>query len=519
MQPLHTEQADLGFPSSANGTGAERVWNFGRKYSHRPLLSGIGRFCLPVSQADFLDRLKSLHKIRSLTPETLPLVQQVDRGIGLRLAAAKIHATELLDPKLHPHRPELGTIFDDEVRRLATLSTSNDCGASASNLGLAYAIWLYGQTDTAIVDAGGAFSIIHEVFRSLAQHNLLDRLDVISFCQRIFCHAKARGIIPHRLVLQLTTQPDLLEALLLAGKALKPDELSDFAQLVLDPNFLPYEIRPLEFLRKLLTCGAGREAIALLLNGYRASRIPVFEKSHPLHSFRLPGGISSSTLELLLESRDSKGFVAILERVAIPFGAKAGTCLSPTAQEFWWFSNAALERISASISRDELANLHLRLQKFLRQIHGLDLSDRRTLELFNSFAKEPQGLVKLLSSRKRENLAQKLESRDSREAWCLAKILKSIDTFSAAEISLLSTCLSSEYLFDTTGKLCNAKTFRDFQTYVDSDLNNLRCFFDFKHKLPVQGHVRRLVSFIHESITDPNNYHYTNLENKRTRAR
>ncbi|MDX1929309.1 MAG: hypothetical protein SFV81_22470 [Pirellulaceae bacterium] len=144
---------------------------FAKSHTAAPLLSFLGRFKLPQATEEIAAQLRALHRWRSSEANAAEQLELIDANIGRRLAADKLHATEVIELKLSPPNEKSAASFDRDAAAMASAVRHARDVEHASTLGLAIAIWFrtelnHRERDLQFVRQE-IYSQMHQVFRLL----------------------------------------------------------------------------------------------------------------------------------------------------------------------------------------------------------------------------------------------------------------------------------------------------------------------------------------------------------------
>ncbi|MDX1929308.1 MAG: hypothetical protein SFV81_22465 [Pirellulaceae bacterium] len=338
---------------------------------------------------------------------------------------------------------------------------------------------------------------------------------------------------PHpSMLLECLKLPGLVAALLqVAPKVEKVQVLLEFACFLIRQEDGYNSFSALSFLERLRNWSE-REAVVQKLAAMQfQSAEPIVNLPASFAAFRFPSGLSAEAVQAWTNAQNGEELLSRISKLTDPCKKTRIPYLSPDAQKLSYHAERTL-RSSTSRSDDlSLEEYQQRWANFLRAIAGIQLSRESVQSRFVSIVSNESRLKPLLRQSQRTKLIQKIAGDGSdRENWVLAKLLQAAGILSAEDYSMCSICLGSAYLYDIEGRFCNRKTFRDFATFIDRDIQNLRAFIDPTvaelavapgKSVPAErassGHVKRLMSFIRDFLIDPQNAHYTNFEVYRTK--
>lgn len=509
--------------------GLAALHAFAKTHTPAPLLSFIGRFKPAAVSDELAAQLRALHRVRSNHAAAAQQIAQIDDKIGTRLAADKLHATEVIELKLQPPNEKAAAAFDLEAKALATLVTHARDADNASALGLAFAIWLRAEANRGGRDLQcvrqEAFSQIHLVFKLLNEQKLLADRRVLAFCQSLL------NAIPPKFERQKTSMlieclqiPGFVALLMQAsGDIDEVQILRGFAGFLISQEASYNDFSSISFLKRLQAWSEREEIVRQLANLHLRSVEPVDKLAPSFAAFRFPAGLCSETVQAWSNVRSGKELLACIARLARPCQGTRIAYLSPHAQLLSHFADKTLSSFTLG-ETDQLSrtDYEKRWAVFLSRIAGIELAHEQVRSRFIAIVSNENRLKSLLRQSQRPKLIQKIAGDGSdRESWVLSKLLEAAGSLTPEDYSMCSICLGSSYLYDTEGRFCNRKTFRDFAAFIDRDIQNLRAFIDPKYAAKVEGesvgHVKRLLSYIRDFLIDPQNAHYTNFEVHRTK--
>ncbi len=534
------------------------VHAFAKKHTASSFLRFLCKFRPPTVEQDIASQLQTLHRVRVGHEHAAQQIETVDHRIAKRLATNKLHATELIELKLQPPSEKAAAHFDADAHSLATLVKHARDVEKASSLGLAFAIWFRTELNQRGCDSQlvrqESYSRIHQVFKALDAQGLLNNRPAVAFCQAALT---AKQPITQQTGATQTsaTQPSakqtgakqtsalrgesetLVECLKLdgfvewllraSGETKNVQLLLAFASFLIDQNHNYNGFAAVEFLKQLANFDEANDIIQKLSWMQRRSTEPVPDLPEVFATFRFPSGLSRETVELWNNSQRGNELLARIAKLLNPCAKTRIPYLSPDAQTLAYFADQTLHSHAADpagpaepVSNEDYTR---RWELFLKSIAGIELSRDGVRSRFIEIVSDPSLLKQLLRQSLRPKLIRKIADDGSdRECWVLSKLLEAAGKLTPEDYSMCSICLGSGYLFDTEGRFCNRKTFRDFAAFVDRDIQNLRAFIDPKLEAGLEGesggHVRRLMSFIRDFLIDPDNAHYTNFEVYRTKA-
>lgn len=502
------------------------VLAFAKSHTAAPFLSFIGRFKPAAVTEDIAAQLRALHRIRGTDDDAVRQIEFVDDTIGIRLSTDKLHATEVIDLKLNPPNEKAVANFDLEAKALATLVSHARDANNASALGLAFAVWFRTETHHSGRDAQfvrqEAYSQIHLVFKLLNEQNQLGNRQVFAFCQAALnTNSVDRQKTP--MLLACLQIPGFIALLLQASGDIDDIEIIlGFASFLISQEAGYNDFSAMAFLKRLRAWKEQDEIVRQLAKMHLRSVEPVSNLARIFEGFRFPTGLSSETVQVWSRANEGKDLLNGIASLVGPCQTTRIAYLSPHAQSLAYFADKALRSLTVN-ETDQLSrsDYQKRWLAFLKGIVGIELNRENVRNRFIAVVSNENLLKPFLRQRQRAMLIQKIAGDGSdRENWILAKLLEAAGIMSPEDYSMCSICLGSGYLYDTEGRFCNRKTFRDFAAFIDRDIRNLRAFIDPNYTAFAQGssgHVNRLLSFIRDFLTDPQNAHYTNFEVYRTK--
>lgn len=500
---------------------------FAKTHTPSPFMGALKRFRLPNASQDIAIQLRELHLVRRMNATSANQIQQIDENIANRLAAEQSNATELVELKTRPPNEKAIATFDSDARSLASLVRHARDKENSSALGLAFAVWFRTAASQTGRDSQNVrqeiYSQIHQVFKSLAQQNLLNDRTAMAFCQSV-CAVDWEDRGKPSTLLTYLRKTGFIESLLEATKDIEDVAVvTQFANFMLSQDENYNDFSAIEFLQRFSLFDQRVDIVRQLAQLYRRSRLPIANLDPVFANFRFPTGISIETVQSWSKVRSGKDLLICIAKLVRPCHKTHIPFLSPHAQTI---SHYALRTLNSLLSDDtdqvEIEEYRKRWQAFLSAISGIELGREEVRNRFIELVSDGNRLKLLLRRSQRPKLIRQIAGDGSnRENWVLAKLLEAAGAMSPEDYSMCSICLGSGYLFDTEGRFCNRKTFRDFATFIDRDIQNLRAFIDPKYAANLEsesvGHIKRLMSFIREFLIDPQNAHYTNFEVYRTK--
>ncbi len=502
---------------------AKRIQAFARVQAAAPFWWRWGRFRLPAGDEDLQKLLKSLNRFRELNGPACDRIEAVDLFLGKRLAADPLFSTQLLELKLQWDSGDKRRIFDEDAHRISRLINSIQDTANASCLGLAFAVIFFTTANAEGPDSQAtqtlALQEVHSVFSILAKQSLIENRMALAFCQSFFIKQ-----VPNRTTSEvqrlhrIIRQPRVLLRVLQMTPSVHDCALIiSFIEFLMEVDEDHKDLDFLEFVDRLASYGQPADAIVQIAKIQASANRPV-EGLNPIFSrFRFPRGLSRETAGRLRESRSLDELQRHLHELLAPCKGGKLTHLSPCAQ---MIASLARRAVAAEcLTPAEFAKLDSQILWLVTACAGIDLHNRAVQSQFVGLFYKTKHVRLVLSESGRGLVARKLRQESARTSWIVAVLLEAIGKFSPEQYSMISTCLNSGYLFDTAGNYCNAKTFRDFQSFIDQDLMNLLVFLEpnSPRQATSTGHVNRLISFIRDFLVDPENAHYTNFEIQRTK--
>ena len=295
----------------------------------------------------------------------------------------------------------------------------------------------------------------------------------------------------------------------------------EFARFLISQNDDYNDFSAISFLKQMETFDHQTEITRQLARMQRRSLERVSNLAPAFEAFRFPKGIGVETVRVWSNARTGKDLLTCIERLVNPCHKTRIPYLSPHAQTLAHCAEKTLRSLkddrTEKLSREDYRR---RWELLIRSISGIELSRENVRNRFISIVSTEDRLKLLLRQSQRPKLIRQVAGDGSdREKWVLAKLIEAAGTLSPEDYSMCSICLGSGYLYDTEGRFCNRKTFLDFASFIDRDIQNLRAFIDPEYTASAAsaGHVKRLMSFIREFLIDPQNAHYTNFEVYRTK--
>ncbi len=502
---------------------------FAKSHTPAPFLRFLRSYKPPQATDEIVTQLRALHRLRVSDSNARHHLQHLDESIGRRLAADKLHATEIVELKLHPPNEDSLARFNSDARLIAgSIQSANDT-ENASSLGLAFAIWFqtelsYGDRDPQRTQQE-VYDQIHRVFRHLHDQNLLENQFAIALCQAAWTANPHRPSHPYTSILfDCLRLPGFVSRLLQATTDIGSVQVVlEFANFLLRAEDGCGDFEALSFLDKLPHCDERKEIVQRLAAMQFQSAEPVRTLSPIFKAFRFPAGLSAETAQAWMKSPSGSDLLGNIARLSDPCRKTRIPYLSPDAQRLSYHAESTLQKSSDSHSSDLSPEEYMkRWRIFLGGIAGIQISRDSVQNRFVAIVSSESRLRALLRHRQRPKLIQFITGDgNDRDNWVLAKLIEAAGAISPEDYSMCSICLGSVYLHDTEGRFCNRKTFRDFADFIDRDIRNLRAFIDPTIAKQAEGanvgHIQRLMSFIRDFLIDPQNAHYTNFEVYRTK--